>query len=122
MNPEGYPHVVPVWHAYIDGSLYFDTDKESVKVRNVEDTGVGAGVVDAGDSYSDLRGVLVQGEAGVVDDEARRKVMEHNVDKWFGGEVPDFVQQRNQDVERIAIKLEMDHVTAWDFRKVFKNN
>lgn len=115
----GYPHVVPVWHAHIDDSIYFDTDQDSVKVRNVEETGQAAGVVDAGDSYADLRGVLVQGEASVADTETRRRVMQHNVEKWFDGEVPGFVEQRNEDVERVAVELKMNHVTTWDFRKVF---
>ncbi|MDY6779804.1 MAG: pyridoxamine 5'-phosphate oxidase family protein [Halobacteria archaeon] len=119
-SPDGLPHVTPVWHAYIDGDLYFDTDYESVKVRNVEETGVGAGVVDAGDSYAELRGVLVQGEASVIeDDDEREKVLRHNVDKWFDGEVPEFVRQRNESVERVSVRLEPDHVTTWDFSKVF---
>lgn len=116
---DGPPHVVPVWHAHIGDSIYFDTDRDSVKVRNVEETGVAAGVVDAGDTYASLRGVLVQGEASVADDETRRRVLQHNTDKWFDGEVPDFVQQRNAGVERVAVELQMDHMTTWDFRKVF---
>lgn len=116
---DGPPHVVPVWHAHIDDSIYFDTDGESVKIRNVRDTGMAAGVVDGGESYADLHGVLVQGEARIADDETRRRVLQHNTDKWFDGEVPDFVEQRNQDVERVAVELKMDHVTTWDFSKVF---
>ncbi len=119
-SPDGMPHVSPVWHAYMDGSLYFDTDLESVKVRNVRETGVGAGVVDSGESYSDLKGVMVQGEARVIDDEdEREEVLLHNVDKWFDGDVPDFVRMRNDSVERVSVELEMDHVTTWDFSKVF---
>ncbi|MFP4632964.1 MAG: pyridoxamine 5'-phosphate oxidase family protein [Halobacteriales archaeon] len=115
----GMPHVAPVWHAYLDGALYFDTDRASVKVRNVEQTAVGAGVVDTGTSYDELRGVLVQGEANLVDEDTRERVVLHNVDKWFDGDVPGFVQARNDDVERVCVELSMDHVTTWDFRKVF---
>lgn len=118
-SEDGYPHVVPVWHAHIDDTVYFDTDRDSVKVRNVEETGRAAGVVDAGSSYADLRGVLVQGDASVTDDETRRRVLQHNTEKWFDGEVPDFVEQRNKGVERAAIELQMNHVITWDFRKVF---
>ena len=119
-NESGMPHVAPVWHAYIDGTVYFDTDEASVKVRNVRETGVGAGVVDAGESYADLRGVLVQGEARVIEDEdEREKVLRHNVDKWFGGDVPEFVRARNESVDRVSVALELDHVTTWDFSNVF---
>lgn len=119
-SPDGMPHVAPVWHAYIDGSVYFDTDEDSVKVRNVRETGVGAGVVDSGDGYSSLRGVLVQGEARVMEDEdERERVLRHNVEKWFDGEVPEFVRMRNESVDRAIVELSMDHVTSWDFGKVF---
>ncbi len=119
-SEDGFPHVVPVWHAYMDGKLYFDTDKESVKVRNIKETGRGAGVVDKGSDYSELRGVLVQGECSVIEDEeTREEILMHNLDKYFGGEIPEFVQQRNESVERVSVELSLDHITTWDFRKVF---
>ncbi|MFB6284646.1 MAG: pyridoxamine 5'-phosphate oxidase family protein [Halobacteria archaeon] len=119
-SPDGFPHVVPVWHACIDDAVYFDTDEDSVKVRNVRETGVGAGVVDDGSKYTELRGVLIQGKASVVEDEdEREKVLLHNLDKYFDGEIPEMVRQRNEMVDRVSIKLEKDHVTSWDFSKVF---
>lgn len=34
-QPDGSPHVVPIWGAWVEGSLYFGTDKLSVKARNI---------------------------------------------------------------------------------------
>ncbi len=34
-RPDGRPHAVPVWGAWVEGSLYFGTDKQSVKARNI---------------------------------------------------------------------------------------
>ncbi|MDY7083455.1 MAG: pyridoxamine 5'-phosphate oxidase family protein [Halobacteria archaeon] len=119
-EPDGFPHVVPVWHVKLDDSLYFDTDKDSVKVRNVKKTGKGAGVMDAGTGYAELRGVLVQGEASLVEDEdTRSEVMLEVAEKFVDGEIPDFVRERNKSVERTTIELSIDHVTTWDFRNVF---
>jgi len=71
-RPGAPPHVVPVWHVHEpdDDAICFETDRDSVKVRYVEETGYAAGVADAGNSYSTLRGVLVRGEAEVIEDEA----------------------------------------------------
>lgn len=120
-RPDAPPHVVPVWHVHEpdEDAIYFETDAESVKVRYVEETGYAAGVADAGNSYSTLRGVLVRGEAEVIEDEAERApIMQGVMEKFVDGELPDFVEQRYEEVERVGVRLAMDDVTTWDFRKV----
>jgi hypothetical protein len=34
-RPDGRPHVAPVWGVWLDGALYFGTDRASVKARNL---------------------------------------------------------------------------------------
>jgi hypothetical protein len=36
-RPDGRPHVVPRWGAWIDGSLYYDGSPETVHARNLRD-------------------------------------------------------------------------------------
>lgn len=35
-RPDGGPHAAPVWGAWVEGSLYFGTDEQSVKARNID--------------------------------------------------------------------------------------
>lgn len=34
-RPDGLPHTVPVWGVWLDGALYFGTDRRSRKARNL---------------------------------------------------------------------------------------
>lgn len=118
-SPEGMPHVVPVWYLYRDGSVYFDTDADSVKVRNVISNGVAAGVVDTGDDYSELKGVMVQGEARVLEDpEWLQFVADGYTEKYWDGDMPTHVRERNETTEKVVVELTTSHETGWDFGKV----
>ena len=34
-RPDGRPHTVPVWGVWLDGAVYFGTDRDSRKARNI---------------------------------------------------------------------------------------
>ena len=63
---DGRPHVVPVCHVLERGSLYFGSDKNGLKVRNIARTRRAAFVADRySESWSRLRGVSGAGRAEV---------------------------------------------------------
>ncbi len=66
-GPDGTPHVVPVCPVLAEGKIYFATDKESQKVRNLRRN---PRLALAADLYSEdwprLAGVLVQGRARLI--------------------------------------------------------
>jgi len=62
------PHLVPVCHVLADGKLYFASEKSARKVRNLRATPTVAVTVDLySDDWSQLKGVMLQGEAAVID-------------------------------------------------------
>lgn len=62
----GRPHVVPVCHALERGQLYFGSDKNGLKVRNIARTRRAAVVVDRySESWGRLRGVSLTGRAEI---------------------------------------------------------
>ncbi|MFB6093110.1 MAG: pyridoxamine 5'-phosphate oxidase family protein [Haloquadratum sp.] len=113
VGPDGLPHVVPVAFAIVDGQLCFETDADSVKVKNVRATGKAAAVVDAGESeFSQHRGVQWRGPARVVDERAFEEAIEREL---FGTvkSVPDAGTH-----ERVKVALEPERTVSWDFRKI----
>jgi general stress protein 26 len=55
-TPDGLPHAVPVWGVWVDGALYFGTDRRSRKARNLA-TNQGAVVhLESGDDAVILEG------------------------------------------------------------------
>jgi PPOX class probable F420-dependent enzyme len=62
------PHLVPVCHVLTDGKLYFASEKNARKVRNLRATPTVAVTVDLySDDWSQLKGVMIQGRAAVIE-------------------------------------------------------
>ncbi len=56
-RPDGRPHVAPVWGAWVDGALYFGTDRTSVKARNLEANPTLVVHLESGDDVVILEGI-----------------------------------------------------------------
>lgn len=65
---DGSPHLVPICHVFEDGKVYFATDKDSKKVKNLQATPHAAVEVDLySEDWSRLAGAVVTGPATLVD-------------------------------------------------------
>ena len=70
----GEPHVVPVFFTYENGKVYVQTDRKSVKVRNLLSNNKVAVVV-----YSGEEAVVLRGKGRIVEDDEvfARKTRDH---------------------------------------------
>ena len=69
INPDGRPHLVPMWFELDDdGAIVFTSYGSSQKVRNLERDPRVTVLVEAGDAYDELRGMSVDATAEVVRD------------------------------------------------------
>ena len=68
LGPSGAVHLVGMWYAYLDGTVYLETKAKSQKVVNLRRDPRMSFLVEAGHTYDQLRGVSLEG-AGVVDDD-----------------------------------------------------
>jgi nitroimidazol reductase NimA-like FMN-containing flavoprotein (pyridoxamine 5'-phosphate oxidase superfamily) len=63
----GMPHVVPVCHVLEGGRIYFGSDRNSTKIRNLQRDAHLAVLVDLySEEWDLLRGVMIQGTAKLV--------------------------------------------------------
>ncbi len=69
-GPDGFPHLVTMYYVMLDGMITFWTYRTSQKARNLERDPRISCLVETGEEYFDLRGVLVQGAARRIDDQA----------------------------------------------------
>jgi PPOX class probable F420-dependent enzyme len=68
VGKSGIPHLVPVCHVLHDGKIYFGSDADARKVRNLKANPRLALTVDLySDDWSNLKGVMVQGTARVIE-------------------------------------------------------
>jgi len=94
VKPNGRPHVVPVWFTLIGKKLYFRTQDYKVKVKNIARNPWVACSAHAGDKYVDLRGVMIEGIARIIEDEEESRRLQQEIIartkdlRWRAEEMP----------------------------------
>lgn len=115
VGPGGDPQVVPLWFVWVDGALFLNSTLGNVTVENLASNPNAAAVVDDGDAYEELRGVVLRGpivRAGADPrvDRAKRAWS----DKYMGGNPVPYDRWR----DRVWLRLDPVAVSSWDFRKI----
>jgi Pyridoxamine 5'-phosphate oxidase len=64
-GPRNWPHLMPLWYVVRDGDLWAWTFAKSQKVRNLERDPRATLQVEAGKSYEQLRGVMIEAETTI---------------------------------------------------------
>lgn len=121
-GPGGFPHLVTMYYALVDGLITFWTYRTSQKALNLERDPRISCLVEVGEQYFDLKGVLVQGTARRIEDpavvvEIGRRITAVFSEPTAQGEAP------TQYVERAASKrfgyaVEPTRVISWDHAKL----
>ncbi|MBW2383156.1 MAG: pyridoxamine 5'-phosphate oxidase family protein [Deltaproteobacteria bacterium] len=125
VKKDGAPVAHALWFTYLDNAVYFDTQPASFKARNVQRDNRVCCLVEAGEKYFDLRGVMIQGRCVPVEDEAEvARVAAAKEEKnaligsgleempeWFAGNR----ESRRQRGARMLFKVPLEKVTAWNF-------
>ena len=118
---DGYPHAVPMWFTVADdGSIAMTTYGRSQKVLNVRRNPRVALLVESGERYDQLKGVLFRGTAEVIDDlETCVRTLMQIQTKHMGAlaaGVEDVM--RAQARKRVVLKITPERVASWDHQKL----
>jgi nitroimidazol reductase NimA-like FMN-containing flavoprotein (pyridoxamine 5'-phosphate oxidase superfamily) len=122
-TPNGYPHVSPVWFCVLEGKIYFRSYDYKVKTILAR-SGKACCAADDGESYRQLRGVIIWGRSRVVTD---KKLIERVNDsmnlkyerlQWKTSEMPSaWVKERRKE-RRSFVEIVPDRISSWDNRKL----
>jgi PPOX class probable F420-dependent enzyme len=120
MHPDGSIHAVAMWYAFLDGALAVETKRKSQKVQNLRRDPRLTVLVEAGESYEELRGVEVVGEATIIEDPDA--IWKFGVSMWERYVGP-YRQDQRSGVEamihnRVVVVLDAKKVVSWDHRKL----
>ncbi len=127
-DPDGYPHLVPMWFVVEDGKIVFRSFSKSQKILNLRRDPNLTVLVEEGTGYTELRGAMVKGEANLVDDAdycldlyvalANRYAFlagvepgatpEEEVREYFAGFA----------AKQTAVIVEPVEIVSWDYRKL----
>ena len=121
-GPDGWPHLTSLWYVMRDVDPWIWTYAKSQKVKNLERDDRATALVESGNEYSELKGVMLKTRAHI----------ERNVDM-----IIDFAEElfakyqgtqpgaegmrdalRGQAVKRVAIRFEVIETVTWDHSKL----
>ncbi len=100
---DGRPHSVPVWGAWVGGCLYFGTDKNSVKARNIARDNRVVAHLESGDDTVIFEGRAVQAQ---VSDEQLKTISDRYVEKYK-------LEPQLEDSGSLILRLLPRRVMAW---------
>ena len=117
----GYPHAVAMWFDVDDdGSVWMTTYRKSQKVQNIRRNPKVALHAESGQTYDTLKGVLIRGDAELVDDaEVCLRVLKRIHAKMMGS-MPEGIDDamRTQAAKRVAIRVTPSRLASWDHAKL----
>ncbi len=104
------PHVVPVCHVLADGKVYFASENGARKIANLRANPRAALTVDLyADEWSNLRGVMIQGTATLIERGPRfRKIRRLLYEKY-----PQYPEDAALDEGDVIVEITPRHVFSW---------
>ncbi len=123
-GPDGFPHLVTMYYVMVDGMITFWTYRTSQKARNLERDPRISCLVETGEEYFDLRGVLVQGVARRITDAAAVAEIGRKITAVIGqpmagaddSELTAYVERAAR--KRYGYAVEPSKVISWDHAKL----
>jgi Pyridoxamine 5'-phosphate oxidase len=123
-GPDGFPHLVTMYYVLEDGQIAFWTYRKSQKALNLARDPRISCLVEDGEEYFDLRGVLVQGIAHRIEDIGRIEAIGRGITAVVGGPLAEAgADVLEEYVARAATKrygylVEPQRVISWDHAKL----
>lgn len=125
LSSDGGPHSAGMWFAPLDGEIWMWTYAKSQKAVNLRRDPRAALLIEDGQSYLELRGVLVRGRVRLVSDldaleRIGRALYERYTRPRTGIAVEDgpLVEIERQVPKRVGIVLPLTEVASWDHAKL----
>lgn len=113
-------HLTAMWYAVLDGEIWFETKAKSQKVVNLRRDPRATILIEAGDTYDQLRGVSIEGSVEIHDDPDT--CLEVGISVWerYNGPYSDDLKPAVEAMmhKRVAVRLVPSRTRSWDHRKL----
>jgi len=115
IDPQGNPHIVPVWYDYTNGKFYIGTNTRTMKARNVKKNPKVSFCVDIGIKSPDIFGITGIGKARLILENRRVKLVAKKILlRYFKSLKNKSAQQLLDDTDCI-IEITPKKLTSWKF-------
>lgn len=123
LDSDGFPHAAPIWFVVIDDKIYFRAQPYKKKIKNIMIRPQVCGVIEDGEIYTELRGVMIRGFAKIVDSDKplRQRVFELLAEKYSSvrntDKFPKSWQETYGKEHRVVVEFKPTSIVSWDNRK-----
>jgi PPOX class probable F420-dependent enzyme len=117
----GWPHLMPLWYVVREGELWSWTYGKAQKVRNLERDPRATATIESGDTYDQLRGVMIEARVELHRElEVVSKLGAELLARYGGGTVTSEIEAAvaSQAAKRVALRFVPERTTSWDHRKL----
>ena len=120
-GPGGFPHLAPMWYVMIDGVVHFTTFGKSQKILNLRRDPRISVMLETGQAYEELRGLVIRGNAEIDEDvQTTASVMSVVGNKYRGlpiaTETPE--EALPAAAKRVTVRVRPERVYSWDHTKL----
>jgi PPOX class probable F420-dependent enzyme len=126
-GPRGFPHAIAMFYALDDdGSVRMASYENSQKVRNIERDPKVALLVERGDAYDELHGVMIEGIAELSKDLDATVATMIEATASTGTQLPEIstipeAVKEKMAGKRVLIRVRPQRVVSWDHAKLPKS-
>lgn len=118
-NPSGDIHLVPLWYVVREGVPWCWSYARAQKIRNLERDPRVSALVELGDRYDELRGLLILGRARLERDPAVVRALGEELLARYGMPAPAQAEAMLASAtKRVALAIEPERTVSWDHRKL----
>lgn len=123
----GMPHLAPMWYVMEDGKVVFRSFTKSQKIVNLQRDPRVTLLLETGDRYAELKGVMIQGRAVLVDDPAYTLGVYGRLAAKYAmvGDIPVVLEGEALEaafgrfaLKNTAVIVEPQRVVTWDHTKL----
>ena len=115
LDRDGFPHVVAMGYFFADGAFYMTSYAKAQKVLNIRRNPRVGLMIEAGDAYAELRGVMVRGTCEIIaETEAVRAAILRR--RGTGLRAPR--AGADSAPKRVLLKVTPSKTTSWDHAKL----
>ena len=117
LDQDGFPHVVAMNYLAKDGAFYMTSYGKAQKVLNIRRNPKVAVLVESGQSYAELRGVMIRGGCELIEEaEAVARTMRELAGEQPGGAAPRAAA--GSAPKRVVLKITPQKISSWDHTKL----
>ncbi len=119
----GQPHLSAMWYALVDRKVCFNTYATSQKARNMDRDPRVTCMIESGDEYATLKGLVIQGRVEIVDDVSKYLVEIARRYPRPGTQQTEQIEQNSDTVNSLPAGRKVysvipDSIYSWDHTKL----